>query len=73
MDSINFNKILDREVIANNIYNFLRDFELNKKDLLKKRGIYIYGESGILSSSGFFPNSCTLLHTGESKSTLCFQ
>ncbi len=47
MDCINFNKILDREVIANNIYKFLRDFELNKKDLLKKRGIYIYGESGI--------------------------
>ena len=47
MNCINFNKILDREVIANNIYNFLRDFELNKKDLLKKRGIYIYGESGI--------------------------
>tara|TARA_B100001094_G_scaffold236734_1_gene231831 strand:+ start:820 stop:2076 length:1257 start_codon:yes stop_codon:yes gene_type:complete len=47
MNCINFNKILDREVIANNIYKFLRDFELNKKDLLKKRGIYIYGESGI--------------------------
>jgi len=47
MDCINFNKILDRENIAENICNILRNFEENKKDLLEKRGIYIYGESGI--------------------------
>jgi hypothetical protein len=47
MDCINFNKILDRENIAENISNILRNFEENKKDLLEKRGIYIYGESGI--------------------------
>lgn len=47
MDCINFNKILDRENIAENISNILRNFEENKKNLLEKRGIYIYGESGI--------------------------
>ena len=47
MDCINFNKILDRENIAENISNILRNFEENKRNLLEKRGIYIYGESGI--------------------------
>ena len=47
MDCINFNKILDRENIAENICNILRNFEENKNNLLEKRGIYIYGESGI--------------------------
>lgn len=47
MDSINFNKILNREQIADNICKILRNFESNKTNLLEKRGFYIYGESGI--------------------------
>tara|TARA_B100000902_G_scaffold347580_1_gene354962 strand:- start:39 stop:1295 length:1257 start_codon:yes stop_codon:yes gene_type:complete len=47
MTSINFNKILDREKLEDNICNILKNFELNKNNLLEKRGIYIYGESGI--------------------------
>ena len=47
MTSINFNKILDREKLEDNICTILKKFELNKNNLLEKRGIYIYGESGI--------------------------
>tara|TARA_Y100000389_G_scaffold110139_2_gene107271 strand:+ start:8567 stop:9868 length:1302 start_codon:yes stop_codon:yes gene_type:complete len=46
MEHINFNSILDREQIAQNISDVLHDFNINKNDLLKKRGIYIYGAPG---------------------------
>ena len=46
MDNLDFNKILDREGIAQKIKEALIDFENNKKDLTKKRGIYIYGTPG---------------------------
>ena len=46
MENVNFNSILDREKIAEIIKCALKDFENNKKDLLKKRGVYIYGAPG---------------------------
>tara|TARA_B100001769_G_scaffold271658_2_gene264820 strand:+ start:9081 stop:10352 length:1272 start_codon:yes stop_codon:yes gene_type:complete len=46
MNNINFNKMLNRESIADEIKKTLNDFEINKKDLTKKRGIYIYGSPG---------------------------
>ena len=47
MENINFNKILNRENIENNICDILKDFEINKKNLQQKRGIYLYGDHGI--------------------------
>jgi hypothetical protein len=46
MEQLNFNKILNRENIANNIKQIILNFEKNKKNLLIKRGIYIYGTPG---------------------------
>jgi DNA polymerase III delta prime subunit len=46
MDDLNLNKILNRESIAKNIKDILTNFEANKKDLLLKKGIYIYGHPG---------------------------
>jgi predicted ATPase len=46
MDKLNINKILNREDQVENIKNILINFELNKQDLLIKKGIYIYGEPG---------------------------
>ena len=46
MEQLVFNKILDRETTANEIKKVLVDFEETKKDILKKRGIYIYGAPG---------------------------
>jgi len=46
MENVNFNSILDREKIAEIIKCSLKDFENNKNDLLKKRGVYIYGAPG---------------------------
>lgn len=46
MNSIDINKILDREKIVTNIKNILINFEKNKTDLTIKRGIYIYGTPG---------------------------
>ena len=46
MDNLDLNKILDRETIAEKIKETLIDFENNKKDLTRKRGIYIYGTPG---------------------------
>jgi replication factor C subunit 1 len=46
MENININKILNREDKANSIKDILNNFELNKHDLLFKKGIYIYGEPG---------------------------
>tara|TARA_A100001015_G_scaffold268685_1_gene319740 strand:+ start:886 stop:2199 length:1314 start_codon:yes stop_codon:yes gene_type:complete len=46
MDIINLNNKLNRSKISENIKNFLIHFDENKKDLLIKRGIYIYGNPG---------------------------
>ena len=46
MDQLNFNDIFDRNTISDNIRNILRDFEKNKHDLMKRRGLYIYGAPG---------------------------
>tara|TARA_B100000530_G_scaffold79784_1_gene48275 strand:- start:1902 stop:3182 length:1281 start_codon:yes stop_codon:yes gene_type:complete len=46
MNNLDFNKLLEREVISEKIRTTLIDFENNKKDLTKKRGIYIYGSPG---------------------------
>tara|TARA_B110000858_G_scaffold186379_1_gene229515 strand:- start:103 stop:1419 length:1317 start_codon:yes stop_codon:yes gene_type:complete len=46
MDTIDINKILNRSVIKKKIKDILIDFELNKKNLLTKRGIYVYGNPG---------------------------
>ena len=54
MDNLNLNKILDREKIYSDIKDILIDFEKTKKDLLVKRGIYIYGNPG--SGKTYFIN-----------------
>jgi hypothetical protein len=46
MEHLNINNILNRENYINKIKSFLIDFENNKENLLQKRGIYIYGDSG---------------------------
>jgi hypothetical protein len=46
MDKIDLNKILQREEIVSNIKTILTNFELNKNNLLFKKGIYIYGDPG---------------------------
>ena len=46
MDTININKILNRCAIKSKITEILEHFEKNKKNLLTKRGIYIYGNPG---------------------------
>jgi len=46
MDNLDFNKLLDRDHITEKVRSTLIDFENNKKDLTKKRGIYIYGSPG---------------------------
>ena len=46
MELLNLNSILKRENIANNIKEFLINFENNKSNLQIKRGIYIYGVPG---------------------------
>jgi DNA polymerase III delta prime subunit len=46
MENININQILNREDKVNTIKEILNTFELNKYDLLVKKGIYIYGEPG---------------------------
>jgi len=46
MENLNINQILNREDKANSIKDILNNFELNKHDLLVKKGIYIYGEPG---------------------------
>lgn len=45
-ENINLNTFLNREEECNKIANFLKDFELNKNNLLIKRGLYLYGNSG---------------------------
>lgn len=46
MEEIDFNKILNRELISKDIKNKLIEFQLNKNELLNKRGFYIYGKPG---------------------------
>jgi len=46
MDKINLNTFLNREEECNKIYFFLKEFEENKNNLLIKRGLYLYGNSG---------------------------
>ena len=46
MENCDINKILDRENDVCKIKEILQNFEMNKKDLLIKRGIYIYGDPG---------------------------
>ena len=46
MEQLNFNKVLDRDNLANEIKELLINFEKNKKNLTIKRGIYLYGAPG---------------------------
>ena len=46
MEQLNFNYMLDRNSIYKEMQDVLNDFEKNKSDLIKKRGIYIYGAPG---------------------------
>jgi SpoVK/Ycf46/Vps4 family AAA+-type ATPase len=46
MLNININKLLNRENIELSVKEVLSNFELNKNNLLFKRGIYIYGKPG---------------------------
>jgi len=46
MDQLNINQILNREDSANKIKDILKNFEMNKQNLLVKKGIYIYGHPG---------------------------
>jgi len=46
MEELNYNKILNREHIENEIISILKDFKINKKNITIKRGIYIYGPPG---------------------------
>ena len=52
MEFLNLNNILGRDEIENKLIGFLNHFEKNKKDLLTRRGIYIYGSPG--SGKSFF-------------------
>jgi DNA polymerase III delta prime subunit len=51
MDELNINQLLGREENANQIKDFLKNFELQKQDLLLTKGIYVYGEPGTGKSS----------------------
>ena len=46
MEIIDFNKVLNRKKMCDQIKSFLIEFDLNKHDLTFKRGIYIYGNPG---------------------------
>jgi DNA polymerase III delta prime subunit len=46
MEKLDINKILNRVDTVENIKNILKDFEMNKNNILFKRGIYVYGEPG---------------------------
>ena len=46
MENINLNKLLKREEKVQYVKEILVNFELNKNNLLFKKGIYIYGEPG---------------------------
>jgi len=46
MESLNINKVLSRDDKASHIKDILRDFEVNKNNILFKKGIYVYGDPG---------------------------
>ena len=46
MEELNINKLLNRDEKAQNIKDILLDFEVNKNNVLFKKGIYIYGDPG---------------------------
>jgi DNA polymerase III delta prime subunit len=46
MEHININNILQREKQAEEIKTILSNFEKNKKNVLFKKGIYVYGDPG---------------------------
>jgi hypothetical protein len=46
MEKLNMNQILNRDENASNIKNILREFEINKNNVLFKKGIYVYGDPG---------------------------
>jgi DNA polymerase III delta prime subunit len=46
MESLNMNKLLNREESANKMKEILNSFQLNKHNLSTKKGIYVYGEAG---------------------------
>ena len=46
METIDFNQIFQREEKESQVISILKNFELNKKNMLFKKGIYIYGDPG---------------------------
>ena len=46
METIDFNQIFQREEKESHIISILKNFELNKNNVLFKKGIYIYGDPG---------------------------
>ena len=46
MDLLNINQLLIREDKVSYIKDILRNFEINKKNILLKKGIYIFGDPG---------------------------
>jgi len=46
MDQLNINLLLDRENNEKKLIDCLNNFEANKKNVLTKRGMYIYGSPG---------------------------
>lgn len=46
MEQLDINKLLDREEIANDFIQKLREFIVNRNDITIKRGFYFYGEPG---------------------------
>ena len=51
MDKLNIDEILKRNTIKQQIKDFIKHFNENKKDLSINRGIYLYGLSGIGKTS----------------------
>jgi len=46
MEGLNINTVLNRNDKASSIKEILHDFELNKHNMLIKKGIYVYGDPG---------------------------
>jgi DNA polymerase III delta prime subunit len=46
MDTLDINNILNREEQEKAVKSILKEFELNKDNLLFKKGIYVYGDPG---------------------------
>ena len=46
MEEININKILNRNEKEDSIKEILNQFEINKNNVLFKKGIYVYGDPG---------------------------